>query len=831
MRRFSALAMKEAAGIFLSPPILFATAFFVLLDSFAFYLTTAAPATAFALFDDIAMFMLFTSLLMFPLITMHSFSEDNATGTLETLLTAPIGSLAVVMAKFSGAMLYALVYLLHGVVYAFLLSYGGKLDWNSTLACFLALAAVAGLAISLGVFVSALTLSPAAAAAGAGGGLLFLALAADFDPYSGTLADILNNLSFIPHAKRWMAGELDTQGLVYFLSGTALFLFYAWLSVGSRTAGKYNADTTVRRRLTATWLLVSTGFLFLLLQAAILHINGFWESGTPLDSTLSRIPRRWLFPLALSVISFGWSCLTYRAARRADRDSRDTRLLKYATISETKVLAAPRYFYEDNRRSKRRLILAIGAAFAVAVNLNWLSHYPFRTFSGSGGLGLLTVLQARRWDISDNRRNSLSPTTRRTLDSLQGRLRIYCFLSDSLETQGVPLADEMRRLLRRYSDYNALVGLTFADALREPELAKDLAEELDIPPQGLEYLLVMDYQGRRMTIASASLITQPDWRAQAADNARWVFDGENRLTQTIMRLADPRIPNVVFTYGRLEHSLTAGTYPERSASRLARAMAGANMRVRQHAITPTQPIPPECDILAVISPREPYQKHEVEEIRRYLDLGGRLLLFAPVAGEEYQTEGDPLAELAFSLGGGFRDDMVEDAWNNDNGQALAPIGLAKGLTESSISLVFPLTRSIRDNPLAIKDGWVSERMVESHHTAVAGNGNARRPGPFTFVYRSWKAAEMREARVVVISSGRMAADSDIVRGANEALIMGLTQWLAGREESRDIAPRTWIDRRLTLTGPQLRAILWIGVVALPLAWLMAGISVWWFRKD
>ncbi len=833
MRRFLALTRKEAAAILKSPPILFATAFFVLLDSFAFYLTAAAPATAYAVFDDIAMFMLFTSLLMFPLISMQSFSEDNATGTLETLLTAPIGPFTTVMAKFSGAMLYALLYLLHGAVYAALLGYGGDLDWNSTLACFLALAAVAALAMSLGVFVSALTLSPAAAAAGTGGILIFMALFADLDPYSGSLADLLNSLSFIPHAKRWMAGELDSRGCVYFLSAAALFLFYAWLAVGSRGAERRSPNPAVRRRLTATWLLVSAGFLLLLAQIAVLHIKGFWESGTPLGPSLARIPWYWLVPLILSAASFGWSSLTYRAARRAERGGRATRQVKYATISETRVLAAPRYYYGDNLRARRRVVLAAAAALVVVLNLNWLSHYPFRTFIGNGLLQFLTVFQSRHWDLSDDRRNSLSPTTRRTLDGLQGRLSVYCFLSESLETRGVPLAEEMRRLLGRYSDYNALVGVTFADATREPELAASLAREVDVPPQGLENLLVVDYQGRRLAVTSASLIAPPDWRAQMAGEGKWVFDGENRLTQTIMRLADPRIPNVFFVYGHLEHSLAAGPYPDRSAARLARAMAGANMRVRQLTITPSQPIPPECDILAVAAPRVPYPKHEVDEIRRYLDGGGRLLLFAPAAGREYRAEGDPLAELAFSLGGSFRDDVVEDGKNNENGQALAPLGVAKGMAESSISLVFPLARSIRDNPRAAEGGWTCERMVESHPTAAAepfGDG-PRRPGPFTLVYRSWKTTEAREARAVVAASARMAADSDIGRGANEALIMGLTQWLAGREESRDIAPRTWIDRRLILTGPQLRAILWIGVVALPLAWLMAGISVWWFRKD
>ena len=833
MRKLLALVRKEAGSILKSPPVLFATAFFVLLDSFAFHLTTATPATAYAIFDDVALFMLFTSIIMFPLISMHSFSEDYANGTLETLLTAPISHFTAVMAKYSGAMLYVLVYLLHGFVYALLMSYGGNLDWNSTLAAFLALFAVGSLAMSLGVFISALTVSPTAAAAGTGGVLVFLAIAADIDPYSGRIADLLHRLSFVPHAKRWIAGELDTRGLVYFASATVLFLFYAWLSVGSRGTDRNNANPTVRRRLTVTYILVSSGFLLLVLQAAILHIKGFWESGTPMGPSLWRIPGRYLVPICLSVVCFAWSFLTYRAARRAERGKLPKPNRKYATISDSRVSAAPRYYYEENLRSRRRTIMAAVAALVVVVNLNWLSHYPFRTFAGSGGLGFLTVLQERSWDVSEDGRNSLSPTTARTLDGLQGRVQIYSFLSDTADVQDVPVAEEMRRLLERYSDHNALVSVTFADAIREPELARHLAEDVDVPLEGLENILVVDYQGRRLTVSAPSLVAPPDWRAQMSGEKRWVFDGENRLTQTLMRLIDPRSPNVYFTYGHREHSPTPGPYPDRTVSKFVRAMAGANMRVRQHTITPSRPIPPECDILVVAAPRVPFLKHEVDEIRRYVDRGGRLFVFASVPDPEYRFDDDPLNEFLFSIGGSYRNDVAEDPKHNDNGQSMAPLGMTRGTGEGAVSFVFPLTRSIRDNPRCGENGWTAERVIESHPTAIAADlgGGGLKSGPFTLLYRTTSSAETREARVAVAASGRMVADSDIGRGANEALLIGVMQWLAGREESRDIAPRPWIDRRLTITGPQLRAILWLGVVALPLGWLMAGISIWWLRKD
>ncbi|MCD8350022.1 MAG: Gldg family protein [Planctomycetaceae bacterium] len=830
MRRFLALVRKEASGIFMSPAILFTTAFFILINSFAFYLTMVRSGTRLAVFDEVALFMLFTSILLFPLVSMRAFSEDNVSGTLETLLTAPVSHIDAVLAKFSACVIYVLVYLVHGLVYAVLLSYGGNLDWNTALAALLALFAFGCLAMALGVFVSALTAYPVAAAAGSGGALLFLALAADLDPYSGTLADIFHTASFVPHAKRWIGGQLDSRGLVYFVSGTILFLFYAWLAVRSRQPEKRYRNPVVRRRLTATYLLVALGAVLMLAQAAVLHIHGFWESGTPIGPTLTRLPWRWLTPLILALGALFWSVFTYRAARRAARSHR-TGTKRYATITDTQVMKAPRYYYEANLKARRRVTLAAFAALVLVINVNWLAHYPFRTFLDAGNLGFLAHLQERSCDVSRDHRNSLSPTTLRALDALQGRAQIYSFLPENLQVHDVPVAQEMRRLLARYADYNPLVSVNFADAEHEPELAKRLSDELGVPDESLADAVIVEYGGRRLAVRSETLAVDPDWRRRMPGDQAWVFDGENRITQALLHLIDPRIPTVFFTYGHMEHGMAAGVFPGRSVSTLTRVLAGANMRVRQHSFLQAPAIPPECDMLVVASPRLPFYESEVAQIRDYLARGGRLLVLAPPAGPESGMADQPFNHFLFQAGGSFRDDMVEDPDNHD-GAPLYVLGRNRR-GDGGMRLVFPFSRSIRDNPRAFENGWTVERMVDSHpeSTATDLEIGIERNGPFTLVFRSSRPTEAGEARVVAIASGRLATDADIHRGDNEEMLLGMVQWLAGREESSDIRPREWVDRHIRLTGAQLRAVLWIGVVALPLAWLLAGVSAWWIRRE
>ncbi len=837
MRKFLALTRKEAADIIQTPPILFATAFFILLDSFAFYLTTVRQATPVAEFGEIALFILFTSIILYPFVSMHSLAQNNADGTIETLLTAPVGSFTVILAKYAGAMLFVLLHLLHGLVYAALLDYGGNLDWYAVVPAFLALVAFGSLAMSLGVFISSLTTSPVAAAAGTGGILIFLAVAAGLDPYSGATASILRSMSYLPCCQRWISGQLDTCGMIYFISVTAFFLFMAWIAINNREPSDRPVNAVVRRRLTVTYILVLAGFVLLTLQTALIHIRGFWEAGHPFTSAFASLSLPWFLPLIFAACAFLWSVFTFRAARRAQRQDQGTyRNPKYVTISDTAVMKAPIYYYEENGRDRRRIIMTALAAFVILVNVNWLANYPWRTFADARApFRFLTLLQERSWDFTSEGMNSLSPVTLRALDSLQGRMQVYSFLPEGLDVHEVPVAEETRHLLQRYHDYNPQFTVSFADAVREPALAKQLADELDISPDHLANLLVADYQGRRITIPAASLAAAPDWRRQLAGDDRWVYDGERRLTQTVMHLADPRVPRILFSYGHLEHSLAGGAYPDRTASRLANALAGANMQIRQHSIAQTGSIPTSCDVFVIVGPRIPFKSTETEVLRSYLKTGGRLLVLAATAGPDFTSAGDPLNDLLFELGGSFRDDIIEDKKNNDHGQALAPLGKSRGGTEGggAIGLVFPLARSIRDNPRVAENGWTSERMIESYPEAVStamGNGQ-KRPGPFTLAYRSVAEGSAREARVVVMASGRMASDADIGRGANEALMLAMVHWLAGREETGEMPVRAWVDRRLRLTGSQLRGIMWIAVVGLPLIWVLAGVSVWWLRRE
>jgi ABC-2 type transport system permease protein len=87
-------------------------------------------------------------------------------------------------------------------------------------------------ALAIGLFASSLTSNQIVAAVVAGGilfALWFIGAAAEFLPEA--LREVINHLSLSFYFPDFVRGVIDTRGVVYYLSITALFLFLAVRSV------------------------------------------------------------------------------------------------------------------------------------------------------------------------------------------------------------------------------------------------------------------------------------------------------------------------------------------------------------------------------------------------------------------------------------------------------------------------------------------------------------------------------------------------------------------------------------------------------------------------
>lgn len=229
------LVRREANAIFLSPIVYVVTAVFLLLSGYFFYaitVNTREPSLRYVL-DNMAITLLFVT----PMITMRLLAEEAKSGTLQTLMTAPVTDLEVVLAKFIAGLLFYVVMIAPTIVYCVILYWlaDPNPDLGQMVAGYLGLLLLGGMFVSIGLLFSSLTQNQIVAAISSLVVLLLLWVigwAAGLT--SGVLKDVLEYLGIGTHLNSFRKGLIDTRDVIYYVSITAFALFLTVRSLESR---------------------------------------------------------------------------------------------------------------------------------------------------------------------------------------------------------------------------------------------------------------------------------------------------------------------------------------------------------------------------------------------------------------------------------------------------------------------------------------------------------------------------------------------------------------------------------------------------------------------
>ena len=226
MRNMRVIALKEFKSYLSSPMAYVVTGIFLVLTGFFFGISPSTyMQTSINGFLQASVILL---LLFAPLLTMRLLAEERKMGTLELLLTAPVRDSEVILGKFLGSMGILTVMLALTLYYPILLILFGDPDIGPIVTGYMGLLLLGYTALAVGLFTSSLTSNQIVAAVVAIGILLALYLigtAASFLPQA--LGEVIGYFSLSFYFPDFMRGVIDTRGIVYYLSITALFLFLA----------------------------------------------------------------------------------------------------------------------------------------------------------------------------------------------------------------------------------------------------------------------------------------------------------------------------------------------------------------------------------------------------------------------------------------------------------------------------------------------------------------------------------------------------------------------------------------------------------------------------
>ena len=246
MRLFRILAFKELKGYFLSPFGWVILAFVTIMQGIS--LSTSMKGFRDTPVKDSLVFVTFHSplfwfyfLFIFPLITMRLFAEEERSGTLETLLTAPVRTWQVVFSKYAAAMIFYTTLWIPCVIQFKMFDWVTGLPpaWTGgALAGVLCAVMLMGAAFTaIGCLASALTSSQIIAGILTIGLLViqyFLGYVTVIWGNSFAGASLFDYISSQQHLYFFANGLFDTRPAVYYLSLTLLLLFLTYQVVDFR---------------------------------------------------------------------------------------------------------------------------------------------------------------------------------------------------------------------------------------------------------------------------------------------------------------------------------------------------------------------------------------------------------------------------------------------------------------------------------------------------------------------------------------------------------------------------------------------------------------------
>jgi ABC-2 type transport system permease protein len=179
------------------------------------------------------------SFLVVPVVTMRLLAEERRSGTLEMLITLPVKDSDVVLGKYLGALGLVLVLVLSTLAYPIIMFKWpwnlGPLDAGPVASGYLGMVLFSCAAVAVGLLISALTESQAVAFF-----ITFFVLGALWlfgdlaSKAGGTLAIVLNYVSFQSRLSNFWRGLVDSRDVVFFLSVTALSLMVAFRALERR---------------------------------------------------------------------------------------------------------------------------------------------------------------------------------------------------------------------------------------------------------------------------------------------------------------------------------------------------------------------------------------------------------------------------------------------------------------------------------------------------------------------------------------------------------------------------------------------------------------------
>jgi len=437
---------------------------------------------------------------------------------------------------------------------------------------------------------------------------------------------------------------------------------------------------------------------------------------------------------------------------------------------------------------------------------------------------ILVIIQAissrhsRRFDLTSNKRFSLSEQTVKLLGSLTRDIEIFAFYK-----RGTAEEAQAKDLISQYTHRSDRIRLQFIDPDQKPAETKELG----------------------VTRYSTTVV-----KCDQKKDLILVLTEES-LTNSILKVVRDEVKSLYAITGHQEKRLN--NQEREGLSILKEAVEAANYSLGELSLFEETGIPNDCYLLLIAGPRKDYFDSEIEKLRDYLDRGGNAIFMI-----DPQLDLPNLAGLIARYNILLDNDMIIDPVNNI-GDTRVPVVThyeRHAITRDfDIATFYPLARSVQivDDPSNLyvkaqylaatgKRSWaevdlerVRQGQAEMDENDILGPVpvaavSAREIYSLDSLASESGALEKTTSRIVVFGDSDFATNSSFRISGNADFLLNTISYLAEDEDLISIRPKRGLGDRMFLTASQGRLIVLVSLVLLPLIVISLGITIYLKRR-
>lgn len=467
----------------------------------------------------------------------------------------------------------------------------------------------------------------------------------------------------------------------------------------------------------------------------------------------------------------------------------------------------------------------------------------------------------KRWDLSRDKKFELSDKTKRFLESMKGKARIYVFFAPNN-----PIGNDVQTLLTEYQyAAKAKLDIEHIDPERNLSRAKEIFDKYKVVSD--ESLLIIDYDGRSKTVKASEMADVDQGNPMFGEAPKVAaFKGEQAVTSALIDLVEGKKNTVGYVLGHREPPI-ADAPPASPMMPPQQQQAGSpisilktfieneNIKIQELNLSEVPSIPADIKTLMIVGAQYDFSDREMKLLREFWGKQGRIfLLIDPAAKTPKLT--------AFLNENGVRvnDDRLiammktgiqEVALVRDViGRFLPNSAVTKRLADvrgafvggtASITLDQQRAQSsnIKLEPLieAQKGYWAESDYNTTDQAKLQADAAKAPTTPITIAASVEKGGagdervQTNSSRMIVVSNATFVQDNALTQD-QQALDFASASinWLLSREQLIGIAPKIPKTLTFSLSESALSNLRWIVLVLLPLLPAVIGTAVWWQRR-